>query len=295
MGGIGIPAQAEAFDKFPGQFGPRDFRIRRDMGVVVTHRAVDLAEQLDLLEFSRLALQAPGEIREFLAQGGRRGRLTMRARQHRLRGKLLAHGGQCLGQLRKRRAQHFAAIAQHQRVGKIVDVPGGTGEMHEFEMRREFGLFRKFFLEKIFDGLDVVASGRLEFLDARGVGGGKAGGKTLEKIPGVVAQWRTFGDAGLGDQLQQPFDFDPHPIAHETVFAEYGRQFGAFLAIAPVKRRKRKQFVFLVLVHSGSPAVRLAREMPATVLILRLNADSVRSARLPGSVRPGRRPRTGPA
>ena len=63
-----------------------------------------------------------------------------------------------------------ACVAAHQRVGKVVDVLGGAGEVHELDARLPGRMCAELLLDQVLDGLDVVIGLALERLDRGGVG-----------------------------------------------------------------------------------------------------------------------------
>ena len=63
------------------------------MRVVIAYRTVDLTQQRDGRQLIPLALEPTGDIGHFLAEGGRRGRLAVGARQHRQLGVLMRQSG----------------------------------------------------------------------------------------------------------------------------------------------------------------------------------------------------------
>ena len=102
------------------------------MGVVVADGAVDLAQQLDVCDLLSLSPQARDDVGHLLAQGGRRGRLAVGARQHGLLGVVVRQGADRLDDaIGQRQQDRVPPFAQHQRVGQVVDVFGGAGEVHE--------------------------------------------------------------------------------------------------------------------------------------------------------------------
>ena len=80
LGGVGIPGQAQGFDETAGEGRPVHLWVGSVVGVVVAHRAVDLAQQGHLGHLVALAGQAGGDVRQLLAQGGGGGGLAMGAR-----------------------------------------------------------------------------------------------------------------------------------------------------------------------------------------------------------------------
>ena len=61
LGGVWVPLQAEAGHELPGEIHPVDFRVSGDVGVIVTDRAVDFAEDLHLVKLPVLALHTVGD------------------------------------------------------------------------------------------------------------------------------------------------------------------------------------------------------------------------------------------
>ena len=91
LGGVGLPVQAQRLHEAPRERRPVDVRIGGDVRVVVADRAVDLARHRQRGQHVALALQAGDDVGQFLADGGRRGGLAVRARQHRQRGVRVRH------------------------------------------------------------------------------------------------------------------------------------------------------------------------------------------------------------
>ena len=80
LDGIGIPAQTQgAGDEIPGQGRPVHLGIGHQMGVVVAHRPVELAQQFHPGDPIPLAAQPGHHVGQFLAQGGGGGGLAMGA------------------------------------------------------------------------------------------------------------------------------------------------------------------------------------------------------------------------
>ena len=168
---VRVEHQAEIFDEAAREGRPVDFRIGGHVRVVVADRTIDLAGQLDRGDLPALALEAGEHVRDLLAERRRRGSLAVRARQHRQRRVRVREVAQLRDHAVERRQQHAVArIAQHQRVGEIVDVLARAREMDEFPGRGEFGVAGDLLLDEVLDCLDVVVGGALDFLDALAVG-----------------------------------------------------------------------------------------------------------------------------
>ncbi|MNQ88441.1 hypothetical protein D3C85_1037010 [compost metagenome] len=190
------------------------------MGVVVTHRAIHLAEQFHALDALDGARQAGGHVGHFLAQRGRAGRLAVRARQHRLGGIGACQFHQAGLHALERGHQHAVTGAlEHHAVRGVVDVFRGAGEMDELARGLQLGVALDLLLEPVLHGLDVVVGHSLDVLDAGGVGFGEVLHQRLQLRLGIGRELRHVGQAGLG-QGDQPVDLDLHAVAHEGRLGE---------------------------------------------------------------------------
>ncbi len=170
LGGIGIPLQPQAIDKFTCKGRPVHLGIGHDMSVVIARSAVDLAQQRHLGQLHPLTAQTTCHIGHFLPQGRRGRRLTMGARHH---GPGRMSMSQSLNGIHKLihqgEQQLIARLPQHQPIGEVVDVFRGTGEMNKFGHGCQFLIADNFFLEEIFDGLDVMIGSPLNIFYSLGV------------------------------------------------------------------------------------------------------------------------------
>src|SRR5690554_6838594 len=82
LGGVGVKGKRNAFDESTGVALRVHFGVGGQVGVVVAHCAVDLAQYFDAFNLLELALQAIGDVRHLLAQGSGAGGLAVGARQH---------------------------------------------------------------------------------------------------------------------------------------------------------------------------------------------------------------------
>ena len=93
----------------------------------------------------------------FLADGGGRGRLAMRARQHRDCGVLASEPARRLGQIPHRGQKHLRArVGEHHRVGEVVDILRRAREVDAFTCAGQLGRIRNPFPDEVLDGLDVM-------------------------------------------------------------------------------------------------------------------------------------------
>jgi hypothetical protein len=134
-----------------------------------------------------------------------------------------------------------ARLAQHQRVGQIVDVLGGAGEVDELADRLQFGVAGDLLLEEIFHRLHVVIGGALDVLDPLGVGEGEVLDQAIEDVGGVFAQGRHFRDAGMRCQRLQPAHLDQHAVPDQAVLAENRPQVGGLVGVAAIDGGNRGQ------------------------------------------------------
>jgi hypothetical protein len=233
------------------------------MGVVVADRAVDLAGQRYARQLLALAAQARDDVGQLLADGSRRCSLAVGAREHRQRGVRVGHRAQRLDDGIEFRQQHLLPrLVEHQRIGQVVDVLAGAGEMHELQRRLERRVAFQPFLEEVLDRLDVVVGGRLDLLDVRGVGDGEAVGERAQAADGVVVEGGQFGDGGLRRQRQQPFDLHTHAGADQPVLGEDRPQRVDLARIAAVERGQGEELAFDGVGH-GEQVVRATRHSSA--------------------------------
>ena len=112
-------------DGFPGQIGIDD-----EVRVVVAHRSVEFTEVFAAGNLVILALPAGDEYGQFLSDGCRRGGLSMGTAQHRDGCRFDRKSGRGRDHLLPF-GQPFLLnpVLEHEGVGEIIDVFGGTTEM----------------------------------------------------------------------------------------------------------------------------------------------------------------------
>ena len=153
-----VLAEAKGLDHLPGKPLPVNVRIRGEVRVEVADRTVHLRRHHEPVDFAGLTLEAPADDREFLADRRRRRGLPVRVREHRNLSITLRHRGDRVGHLVHRRTQHPLAVAEHERMGHVVDVLARAPEVDELRAAIERGALH-LLLEKIFDGLHGSACG----------------------------------------------------------------------------------------------------------------------------------------
>ncbi len=212
------------------------------MRVVITHRAIDLAGQLHRRDLLALTFKARYHIGDLLAQRGGRGALAVGTRKHRLGGLGVGKGAQRGGNAVQAGQQHLAArLLQHQAVAEVIDVFAGAGKVHEFQRRTQLGVVLELLLDEVFHRLDVMVGGALDLLDPRCMGNVEAVGQGAQALRGSGRERRQLGDARLGGQCQQPFDFDLDPRLDQAVFGEDRAQRIHFGGVAAVERGQGEQ------------------------------------------------------
>jgi hypothetical protein len=236
LNGEGILHEAQlALDNSLGERGPVDGRIGAEVRVVIADRAVELAADFQCLENVERAAQAADEYGEFLADGGWRRSLSVRAGQQRNSFPRLRLGGQVVDEFLLLDHQNFATLLEHERVGNIVDVFGGAGEVQEFAEFFERGS-GDFFLQVIFDRLNVVVRGFLNVFDLLGLFRRESVDNSIELRGFVVGERTALGNAGLSAERFQPQHFDPHAAADECVFGKGILQNSNLGFVTPVER-----------------------------------------------------------
>lgn len=131
----------------------------------------------------------------------------------------------CVGDLAHQWQQHVVtAGAQHQRVGQVVDVFAGAGEVDELADLGQLRQLGSLLLEEVFDRLDVVVGGALDFLDALGVLKFEIGGQVVQQGIGFGGERRHFADLRVGGQALQPAHFDQGAETDQPNSLKMGRK-----------------------------------------------------------------------
>lgn len=167
----------------------------------------------------------------------------------------VGQGADGIGDLAHQRQQHFVtAGAQHQGVGQVVDVLAGAGEVDELADLGQLRQLGSLLLEEVFDRLDVVVGGALDFLDAFGVLELEVGGQAVQQGVGFGGECRHFADLRVGGQALQPAHFDQGAETDQAEFAENRAQGLGFAGITAVYRGNRSERRELHGVFSDSQA-----------------------------------------
>lgn len=140
------------------------------MRIEIAHRAIEFGQHHDILQAGLLALQAPGDVCQLLAERGRAGRLAMCARKHGKGSRRPCHHPQSGHQgPQGGRHQILARTAQDQGIGNVVDVLGSAGEVHEWAQPGQLRAFGQPLVDEVFHCLDIVIGGFLDGFDATGL------------------------------------------------------------------------------------------------------------------------------
>ncbi len=168
----------------------------------------------------------------------------MRARQHRQVGVGVCQLAQLGDDAVDGRQQNVGAcVAQHQRIGKIVDVFAGAGEVHEFLGLGQRRVVADALFDEVLHRLHVVIGGGFDGLDARAVVDVEIRGDALELFNLRGRERRQFHDARIGGQCQQPLDLHMHAAVHQAEFAEDRAQRFHLAGVTAVQRRQGGQGV----------------------------------------------------
>ena len=157
LNGVRIEGQAETFfNDFLGKGFPVFLRIGDGVRVVVAHGAVHLGQNRDRFNGFDGALQTHRHVSPFFADRRRGGRLTVRAGKHRHIGPAVSIFNQCLMNLTQEFNQFFAAFAEHQSVGRVVDVFARAAEVNKLTGAGELFVVRDLFFNPVLNRLDVM-------------------------------------------------------------------------------------------------------------------------------------------
>jgi hypothetical protein len=129
-----------------------------------------------------------------------------------------------------------ARIAQHERIGEVVDVFRSAGEVEELAQPAAGIRGRELLLEEVLDGLHVMVGFALYGLDALRLVQRQAGGERLQQGQGLAFDRLQLDDAGLRGQREQPACLHRDAVANQPEFAENGSQPCGPAGIAAVHR-----------------------------------------------------------
>ena len=237
LGGVRVPLDTQRGDELFAELVPVNFRVGGDVGVIVPHRAVDFAKNFNLIQLTILALHTVSDVRHLFTHGGRRGRLAVGAGKQRDIAILYRQVLNRVDQLAPVWQDHFVAGGfQHQRVGQIVDVLGGAGEVDKLGDRVQFCHVGDFFLEEILNRFDVVVGGALDRFDALCIFYAEIGDDFIKVTVCVGSKSRNFLDRCVRGQFLQPTHFYLNAEFQQTEFAEDTAQRADFIAVAAVYR-----------------------------------------------------------
>ena len=193
--GVRVPLNAQRGNKLFAKLVPVHFRIRRDVGVIVTHRAIDFAQNFYLVQLTILTLHTVSDVSHLFTHCGRRGRLTVSTGQQRYIAILNRQVFHRVDKLAPVRQNHLIARGfQHQRVGEVVNVFGGAGEVDEFGYRMQFSDIGHFFLEEILYRFHIVVGGTFDGFDALRIFNAEVGNDFIKETVCVGSKSRNFLD-----------------------------------------------------------------------------------------------------
>ena len=239
LGGKRVEGEAQpAFNDLLREGGPVHVGVGGQVGVVVAHGAVHLAQDGHAGDAGACLLHALHDVGDFLAQGGGRCRLAVGARQHGQGGVLMRHAAQGVDDgVDGRQDDLFTAALEHEAVRGVVDVLGGAGEVDELAGGSQFGVIGHAALQEVLDGLHVVVGGALEGLDGLGVGAAEVLHDGFQALAGSRAEGLQFGQAGIG-QGNEPGHFHLHTVAHEGGLGPVGAQRRDLGGVAAIQGRQ---------------------------------------------------------
>mmetsp|Transcript_7277 Transcript_7277/g.17738 ORF Transcript_7277/g.17738 Transcript_7277/m.17738 type:complete len:294 (+) Transcript_7277:491-1372(+) len=171
LGHVGVPDQAQVLpDELPGDGPPVDVGVGAQVGVVVADGAGELPADPDLAELLALHSEPVDEVRDLLTHRRRRGWLPVGPAEHRDAGVAMRHRPHVPDQGVHPRKDHLVpGLAEHERVGEVVDVLAGAGEVQELGDGPQLLAVLDPLLQEVFDGLHVVLGHALDLLHALAV------------------------------------------------------------------------------------------------------------------------------
>jgi hypothetical protein len=159
-------------------------------------------------------------------------------RQHRRGGEWSCQRLEPADERAQRRRKHaVAAVAEHQRVGEVVDVLGGAGEVEERPDAVELGIAGEPLGDEVLDRLHVVVGRALDGLDAARGLQGHVFGEVVEDPAHDRREGRQLRDARVAREELHPADLGPDPEADQAVLAEDVPQRVELGGVAPVEGR----------------------------------------------------------
>ena len=140
---------------------------------------------------------------------------------------------------RDRRDQdRVAAALEHARVREVVDVLGGAREMDQLGGGGDLGARGEALAQPVLDRLHVVVGGRLDRLDALGIGERELRRRAAQLLHRGRRERLQRVERGLRGEREQPRDLDRHALAHERELAEMLLQGPSLAGVAPVEGRE---------------------------------------------------------
>ena len=235
--GVRVPLNAQRGHELFAELVPVHFRVSGDVGVIVTDRAVDFAEDFNLLQLTVLALHTVRDVRHLFTHRGWGGRLAVGTGEQ--RNVAVFHGQRFyrVDDFTPVRQHHlFTRGGEHQRVRQVVDVFRGTGEVNELRHGMQRRDAFHFLFQEVLNRFHVVVGGAFDGFNARGVLFAKLGNDFIKVIVCLFVKSRNFLDCCLGGQLLQPAYFNLNTELQQTIFAEDPAQRADFIAVASIDR-----------------------------------------------------------
>ena len=192
----------------------------------------------------QLAVQPVREDGELLAERRRRGGLAVRAGEHRLVGLVARERGDLVGErLRGGQPDLVDRAAHHERVGEVVDVLAGAGEVDELAdvvaARSRPGV-REPLLEEVLDRLDVVHGDALDLGRARRPRPARTSRRRRAgRRPSSSVSVGAPGTTPSVVEVDQPLDLDVHALAVQRGLAQVVDERRDRRAVAAVQRTER--------------------------------------------------------
>mmetsp|Transcript_36327 Transcript_36327/g.71489 ORF Transcript_36327/g.71489 Transcript_36327/m.71489 type:complete len:354 (-) Transcript_36327:175-1236(-) len=236
---VGLVHESQpALHKLGRQGGPVDLGVGSQVSVEVSHSAVELSHELYPLNVSDCVLKSVREVCHLFAKccGGRR--LAVCPREEGGLRVLLCQVDQSVYKFGHGRDETGDAILHHECVGEVVNVLRCAREVDVLSafvqpLASLFFLLGEFFLDEIFDGLDVVICGCLNVLHPlRALDGDVAQGR--QKCVLLLIQWQHLWQLVARRHHAHPLTLHPHSVFDQTVLREDRTEGCCLTAVASI-------------------------------------------------------------
>jgi hypothetical protein len=235
-----VPRQAEVLDELAAHRLPVGARHRGDVRPVGAGGAVELAEELGVLDARELALEPPGEHGELLAHRRRRRGLAVGVGEQRHVAQVGGHRRDCLDERgRPRQPDLGHGPLDHHGVRQVVDVLARAREVDELGQAAVCIVGRDLgepLLHEVLDGLHVVLGDPLGGGHLVDLGRAERAHHLAQALDLGCRESPHAGNHLTLGEVDQPLDLDVHAGPVQGGLTEVVDEGGDCPAVAPVER-----------------------------------------------------------